>query len=306
LTRSELFVDAGQSAVRARLRTQDSVQEWTLPKIDTSNEIAPQILSAIQAVFKVSNAKPWQISISSTALSDEIRTAEQILAAVSGEGVESLLLAHDSIAGYLAALGHRLGAVSAVGTGVVTLGVGPMGFARVDGWGNIIGDAGSGFWIGRAALDAAMRAFDGRGQQTLLLELMKKEFPDIPNAYLALQSDPGRVARIASFSRETIELSKDDPVAKRIVDEAVEELVLSISAALRTVGFGNSDNPSISWVGNVARNQIVSARLRTNLLKTWPNAEILEANLEPIDGVELMSQIKAESPISSKVTKVRA
>jgi glucosamine kinase len=306
LTRSELFVDAGQSAVRARLRTQDSVQEWTLPKIDTSNEIAPQILSAIQAVFKVSNAKPWQISISSTALSDEIRTAEQILAAVSSEGVESLLLAHDSIAGYLAALGHRLGAVSAVGTGVVTLGVGPMGFARVDGWGNIIGDAGSGFWIGRAALDAAMRAFDGRGQQTLLLELMKKEFTDIPNAYLALQSDPGRVARIASFSRETIELSKDDPVAKRIVDEAVEELVLSISAALRTVGFGNSDNPSISWVGNVARNQIVSARLRTNLLKTWPNAEILEANLEPIDGVELMSQIKAESPISSKVTKVRA
>ena len=306
MTRSELFVDAGQSAVRARLRTQDSVQEWTLPKIDTSNEIAPQILSAIQAVFKVSNAKPWQISISSTALSDEIRTAEQILAAVSSEGVESLLLAHDSIAGYLAALGHRLGAVSAVGTGVVTLGVGPMGFARVDGWGNIIGDAGSGFWIGRAALDAAMRAFDGRGQQTLLLELMKKESPDIPNAYLALQSDPGRVARIASFSRETIELSKDDPVAKRIVDEAVEELVLSISAALRTVGFGNSDNPSISWVGNVARNQIVSARLRTNLLKTWPNAEILEANLEPIDGVELMSQIKAESPISSKVTKVRA
>ena len=306
MTRSELFVDAGQSAVRARLRTQDSVQEWTLPKIDTSNEIAPQILSAIQAVFKVSNAKPWQISISSTALSDEIRTAEQILAAVSSEGVESLLLAHDSIAGYLAALGHRLGAVSAVGTGVVTLGVGPMGFARVDGWGNIIGDAGSGFWIGRAALDAAMRAFDGRGQQTLLLELMKKEFPDIPNAYLALQSDPGRVARIASFSRETIELSKDDPVAKRIVDEAVEELVLSISAALSTVGFGNSDNPRISWVGNVARNQIVSARLRTNLLKTWPNAEILEANLEPIDGVELMSQIKAESPISSKVTKVRA
>jgi len=306
LTRSELFVDAGQSAVRARLRTQDSVQEWTLPKIDTSNEIAPQILSAIQAVFKVSNAKPWQISILSTALSDENRTAEQILAAVSSEGVESLLLAHDSIAGYLAALGHRLGAVSAVGTGVVTLGVGPMGFARVDGWGNIIGDAGSGFWIGRAALDAAMRAFDGRGQQTLLLELMKKEFPDIPNAYLALQSDPGRVARIASFSRETIELSKDDPVAKRIVDEAVEELVLSISAALRTVGFGNSDNPSISWVGNVARNQIVSARLRTNLLKTWPNAEILEANLEPIDGVELMSQIKAESPISSQVTKVRA
>ena len=306
MTRSELFVDAGQSAVRARLRTQDSVQEWTLPKIDTSNEIAPQILSAIQAVFKVSNAKPWQISISSTALSDEIRTAEQILAAVSSEGVESLLLAHDSFAGYLAALGHRLGAVSAVGTGVVTLGVGPMGFARVDGWGNIIGDAGSGFWIGRAALDAAMRAFDGRGQQTLLLELMKKEFTDIPNAYLALQSDPGTVARIASFSRETIELSKDDPVAKRIVDEAVEELVLSISAALRTVGFGNSDNPSISWVGNVARNQIVSARLRTNLLKTWPNAEILEANLEPIDGVELMSQIKAESPISSKVTKVRA
>ncbi len=45
--------------------------------------------------------------------------------------------------------------------------------ARVDGWGNIMGDAGSGYWIGREALDAVMRAYDGRGPQTALTDVVR-------------------------------------------------------------------------------------------------------------------------------------
>lgn len=64
-----------------------------------------------------------------------------------------------TVTAYLAANGTRHGVVVAAGTGVVTLGVGPEGVARVDGWGHLLGDAGSAYWIGRAGLDAALRTF---------------------------------------------------------------------------------------------------------------------------------------------------
>ena len=40
--------------------------------------------------------------------------------------------------------------------------------ARAGGWGHMIGDEGSGYWIGREALAAVMRASDGRGPATRL------------------------------------------------------------------------------------------------------------------------------------------
>lgn len=43
-------------------------------------------------------------------------------------------------------------------------------FLRAGGWGNILGDEGSGFAIGRDGLTAALRQFDGRGEKTLLMK----------------------------------------------------------------------------------------------------------------------------------------
>ena len=44
--------------------------------------------------------------------------------------------------------------------------------ARSGGWGYLLGDEGGGFWIGRAALSAVVRQFDGRGPATLLTEMV--------------------------------------------------------------------------------------------------------------------------------------
>ena len=43
---------------------------------------------------------------------------------------------------------------------------------RIGGWGYLLDSGGSGYDIGRDALEAALRAFDGRGAQTLLTELL--------------------------------------------------------------------------------------------------------------------------------------
>src|SRR6185295_19261309 len=53
------------------------------------------------------------------------------------------------------------------GTGSIAYGRNAQGeAARAGGWGHMIGDEGSGYWIGREALAAVMRAADGRGPLT--------------------------------------------------------------------------------------------------------------------------------------------
>ena len=83
-------------------------------------------------------------------LTDQDADAAALLSLLAGTGIRSTVLAHDSTTSYLGALGDTRGAVVASGTGVVTLAVGVETVARVDGWGYIMGDAGSGYWIGRA------------------------------------------------------------------------------------------------------------------------------------------------------------
>ena len=44
---------------------------------------------------------------------------------------------------------------------------------RVGGWGYVLGDEGSGYDIGRQALVAIMKSYDGRGKSTQLTEALK-------------------------------------------------------------------------------------------------------------------------------------
>lgn len=60
---------------------------------------------------------------------------------------------------------------------MIALGTDLTSWRRADGWGHLLGDCGSGAWIGRAGLEAAMRAYDGRsGGSAALLARAEKLF----------------------------------------------------------------------------------------------------------------------------------
>jgi glucosamine kinase len=297
-----LLVDAGQSSVRFRYIQGAHETEWDLEKIDTAKSVPEQLIQRLHHFFEEAQDTPDVVAISSTGISDQSAASKLIFDYVSAHGGRKVMLAHDSIGGYLSCLNTDLGAMSAVGTGVVTLALGASGFSRVDGWGNLIGDAGSGFWIGRLALESAMRAYDGRGDETQLMQVMMDTFPDLENAYLDLQSDEARVSRIASFAKVTIELSDSDAVARQILTSAVHEITISIFSALKRSGFQVGEPANVSWTGKVARSDRFSSMLQSRLLAAWPELKIIEPKGEPIDGVATLIELGSGNPMLEHVT----
>lgn len=116
-------------------------------------------------------------------------------------GVRRLALAADAVTAYAGALGQRPGAVVAAGTGMVALGTDLVRWRRADGWGHLLGDCGGGAWIGRAGLEAAMRAHDGRhGGSAALLERLEAVFGPAAGLPGILYPRSDRPAVLASFA----------------------------------------------------------------------------------------------------------
>ncbi|MBK3567155.1 N-acetylglucosamine kinase [Streptomyces sp. MBT62] len=140
------------------------------------------------------------------------------------------------------------------GTGAVALRITDRrSTATVDGDGWLLGDDGSGFWIGRSAVRAALRMADGRGPTTILagsvgqaLGVPAEALPgadwsrDHREAY-RMHVLPAVMAelpiRLARFAPLVVEAAEDkDTVAEGILDEAADQLTDTVRALNPTRG----------------------------------------------------------------------
>jgi len=185
-----LALDAGQTGIRSVLVTEGNRIEGNFDGLRTDLELFPQLAEVIKSEIAKAQG-PVQLAIGMTGLTHSESKPAELLQSLDTK-VVSVHLAHDSITGFLASMGLNHGTVTAVGTGVVTLAVGKTEMARVDGWGNLIGDAGSAYWIGRAGLEAAMRSYDGRIPKSKLEQLLES-FSHPEETYIELQTNDNRV-----------------------------------------------------------------------------------------------------------------
>lgn len=305
-TRSTLSIDAGQSAMKTRLTGHDhAVVESDYGGIRTDRELMPQLAAVVEQVAAARNDAIEVVAAGVSGLTGSEADAERLLSLTAHHGVQRVILAHDSVTSFLGTLGDQQGAVVAAGTGVVTLGVGRSSVVRIDGWGNIMGDAGSGYWIGREALDAAMRAYDGRGTPTALLDLLRSRWPDPETAYVQLQGDPARVEVVASLSWHVSELAAHDSTAAAICLSAARELSHSVATALRRVsadGVSAEDaRPAVSAIGGVFRSPIIRARFEELLFDALPQVQIEEPHGGGIDGVAALQELPPTHPLHEAV-----
>lgn len=128
----------------------------------------------------------------------------------------SVAVETDGITAIRGALGTGDGIVAAVGTGSV-FGEQRGGVIRqIGGWGLVLGDEGSGAWIGRAILSAALRAVDGFAPVTPLLAALTRDLGG-PSGVVAF-SLSARPVDFAGYAPQV--LDSDDPAALMVMAQA--------------------------------------------------------------------------------------
>jgi len=293
-----LALDGGQSGIRTLFVEPGGTHTGPVfTGILSDRPLLAQVGDIVAATLDGSPIDNVAVGLSGRGDTDTARSLKLLL----GDSVGRVLLAHDSTTSYLGALGPREGAVVASGTGAVTLAVGPRAVRRVDGWGHLLGDAGSGFWIGREALSAVLRAHDQRGEPTALTEFAVEEFGDLSQLYLQVQADPSRVARIASWARLVSELAATDPISGRISVAAGRELAESVATGLRSV----EADPVASAVGNVFLNPLVASSFQEHLCELVPGATVQPAAGSGLDGAARLPDVEPGSALDALVDRAQ-
>lgn len=305
-----LAIDGGQTGIRAQVRRIDGSAWDGLPVFEsrgilTDRPLAPQIADVVGQARAASGLDFSTVSAGLSGLTDGEDLAPELLAATAGFGVTTTHLVHDSVSSYLGALGDSRGAVIAAGTGSVTLAVGASEVVRIDGWGYIMGDAGSGYWLGREALVAVMRAFDGRGPATALTGVVAADFPDLAQAYVDLQRDPDRIRRTASYAAHVARLAGTDDVARGICDAAAAELALAVATGLRRVGEDTAEAPAVCFLGGVLRGERVRSQLIARLAELWPHLQVREPLATSLEGAALLPALDPASALAHQVLTAR-
>jgi N-acetylglucosamine kinase-like BadF-type ATPase len=224
-------------------------------------------------------------------LGDDLR-ARLPAALAESFGVRRLALAGDAVTAYAGALGLRPGVVVAAGTGMIALGTTADGGAtaggwrRADGWGHLLGDAGGGAWIGRAGLDAALRAHDGRaGGSAALLAGAEERFGPLGTLPRQLYPRPDRAAVLASFAPDVARCAGHDAVAAGILRQAAAH-ILESAAAVRP----GTDPVDVALAGGLFRmGEPLLRPLREQAPDLLPGGVLVPAAGDPLDGAVLIA-----------------
>jgi N-acetylglucosamine kinase-like BadF-type ATPase len=164
---------------------------------------------------------------------DERAEVEAALAAAGVAG--RVRVTTDGAVALEGALGGGAGVLLIAGTGSVAYARAEDGrVERCGGWGMVVGDEGSGWSLGRAGLAAALRAADGRGPRTRLLDLFLQALElDGPSA---IPPWAGRVDKsaVAKLARHVISAAEQgDPVALGVAEREARELACHALALAR-------------------------------------------------------------------------
>jgi N-acetylglucosamine kinase len=211
------------------------------------------------------------------------------------------LVVNDALIALVAGAGDEPGVVIVAGTGSIAYGRDAAArAARSGGWGYVLGDEGGGFWIGRTALNAVVRQFDGRGPRTTLTEMvlaaMHLERPtDLVHAVYAGGLHRYAIAGIAPVVQQAADAG--DAVAADIVSRAGMELSAAAASVIARLEMRGEMFP-ILLAGGVFRGvPALVEHVASRLAEVAPRSEVRLLDVEPAMGAVRLAMAAARGPV---------
>ena len=300
MTKAALALDAGQTTIRAALvdggRRPRSAAAPGVVRLGSS--AGPELVSeGLLAAVAELGPLPEPVPAAAIGLSGFEAVSDEDLGRIAEEfrrrsRVESLAIASDGLTALLGAIGRRDGVVVAAGTGTACLARRGARFAKVDGWGSLLGDAGSGFAIGRAGLDAALRAYDGRGGSAALRHAAQERFGPVERLPEQIYSAPVPTRAVASFAADVGHVAEaGDEHARTILADAARELAISVCAAAGRL-FQPGEQVAVSYAGSVFQaGDLIAGPFRSEVETRLPGASVVAPEGDPLAGAVLLVEL---------------
>ncbi|MGP4081031.1 N-acetylglucosamine kinase [Pseudalkalibacillus sp. R45] len=163
-------------------------------------------------------------------------------------------LCHDALTALYSGTNGEPGIVNIAGTGSITFGVtADKNVVRSGGWGYLLDHTGSGFGIGRLALQKVFEAYDGFIQPTMLTDFVLKRFgiSSPPELISVIYGTSESRSRIASVCEDVFAAARsNDQEAVDIVKQAADEIAKSISHIIHN-HFKELDQTNVVLTGSV-------------------------------------------------------
>ena len=217
---------------------------------------------------------------------DDARVMEQIMRRIGYKA--RVLIVNDALVALEAGAPGKPGVVLVAGTGSIAYGRNARNqSARAGGWGYVLGDEGSGYWIGRAALRAVLREADRRGPQTQLTGLLLHYYGVTRAQDLIAQVYQGalRPAAIASLA-QCVQgaFNNGDEVAIGILRNAADQLESAAVSVARRLDLIGSEFPIVLSGGIFRAVPWLEEELRRRLPLASPRAVPRLQTEEPASG----------------------
>ncbi len=181
---------------------------------------------------------------------------------------------------------------------------------KVGGWGYLMGDEGSGYDIGRYALQRAAQASDGRIEMTSLLQMIPAQLglKDLETVHKMLYSGQVTRPQIARLTISVITAAEaGDAVARRLLENAGEELAKVALAVAQRLGMKEQGVLVFPTGGLFQSNTIIKEALRKSIAFDAPHIQVKDHAFPPIIvGLLLALQSNVGSLSAAIIENLRA
>lgn len=241
-----------------------------------------------QVIAEVTRGAPWPealcLGMAGVDRAGDAAVVREILQRIAPRS--RVVVVNDALVALEAGLPGGAGVVLIAGTGSIAYGRNSDGWAaRAGGWGYLLGDEGSGYWLGRQALRAVVRSADGRGPYTLLTARVLAHFgiartQDLVREIYDGSFEPATVAAVASDVEAAA--AEGDETAMHLIDTGASELGL---AALSVCSKLKLPRGPVVLSGGMF---VVAPRLRqrvvAHLTGRWPGMVVTPLQGQPVAG----------------------
>jgi N-acetylglucosamine kinase-like BadF-type ATPase len=216
---------------------------------------------------------------------------EAVLAQVRESRPKSWVVVNDVVGAWATATGAKPGVGVISGTGSNVFGVGADARTwRAGGWGHVLGDEGSGYWLAVQSIKAALSDRDRSGPETALSGAVESffEVDGVEQLASLVYSKPLSKSEIAAFAMETALVAQaGDGVARGLYERAALELAARVVAVIQQTGL-EGEFP-VGLIGSAFKaGAMFVDPLSAAIGRVAPRAQVAVVDMAPVGGALLL------------------